>query len=291
MITYTADQAAEYQANCAAHFSRHKELTDEYTHPEFKLRGVSGGHNALETELSQSGEKLFYMPPLEEVNGVWLPKRKGLTQERITDTPMLVKPMEDLIPEEQWDSYIANQDSPPSIAPWITEVLDQGQVGACTCGASAGGARNTLHFIGRDGGPFNMMFTYRHVNGGRDAGSSLEDVIAFGQQTGLCPSSVWNGGWREKPPQAAYDAAAHYKLGEVYAANNRLKFANALLRKKGVHFWYDGHSVWAVGLLSRTMFDWLNTWGYDWGNNGRGTMSLSSLSYSGFYVYGSMGHS
>ena len=46
-------------------------------------------------------------------------------------------------------------------------------------------------------------------------------------------------------------------------------------------------TVYGVRLLSLTQLRWPNSWGTEWGDNGFGTMALSSLSYSGFYGYGS----
>lgn len=281
------DQAQEYMAKLSQVQADHGALVEEYARPEFHLRGQD---ESLEAELTRVGELMAYSPPMVEVEpGVWEPKRKGLTHTRETNTPLLVKPMGDVIQVEQWDAYLADRDEPPSVEPFVLGVKDQNGNGSCTCESGTGGMEIVNNFSRGNETVFNPLFSYRLVNGGRDSGSSLEDVIAALQSTGACPESVYgrSHGWRAKPPQEAFDAAAEYRLGEVYACRSKAEFGTALIQRKPIHFWYDSHAVCAVGLLSKTQFRWLNSWDYSWGDKGYGTMALSSLGYRGFYVFGS----
>ncbi len=282
------DQALEYQANLLRASARHKELVQEYTHPEFRLRGSNA---ALEAALTEAGDRLAHSPPLEEHEGVWLPKGMGCTRIRVTTTPLLLRPLKpsEVIPVEEWAQYLADEQEPPSVEPFVLGIKDQGRVGSCTCEAGTGLLETLLNFIGRKAGPFNPLFTYQHVNGGRDAGSSLEDVIADLQTTGACPEAVWprSKGWAAKQPPEAFEAARRNRLAEVIPVRSQAEFGTLLIERKGIHLWYNGHSIYGVRLLSLTQMRWPNSWGTGWGDGGYGTMALASLSYSGFYAYGS----
>lgn len=283
---YTKDQAAEYTANVRTLTARHRELLDEYTHPEWHLRG---SNDALEAALTEAGERLAYTPPLmEKTPGVWVPKSKGLLHGRhgeMKDVPLLLKPLADVIPVEEWAEWLGGS---PDLRPFTLGIKDQNGYGSCTCESGSAGVECVNNFARGDRTVFNPLAVYGRVNGGSDSGSSLEDVIAFLQKYGAFPESVWprSKGWRTKPSDEAYAAAENYRLGEVYAVKSKTEMGTALIQRKPVHYWYDGHAVLAVALLSTTQFLFQNSWG-DWGDNGYGTMSFSSVGYSGFYAYGS----
>ena len=304
-----SEQAAEYTRLLAELSQRHDALLAEYVEPPFGERTMKASRPplvvsapgvgprvsdvTLEKEFTAVGDLLSMTPPLIETEpGLWIPTAKGLLHgERQTDDPLSVRPMADdeILQPDQWAKWLADQEEPPSVKPFCPFVFNQAQNLSCASESVNAALCQVEVFSGQEPTFFNPLGTYHYVNGGRDSGSTLEDNIASLQTRGAFPEAVWprSKGWRATPSAEALAEAKKHRLLELVSVKSKAEMGSRLIQRKGVYFWYDSHAVYATTLLSLSMFEYLNSWDKSWGNAGYGTMAFSSVSYNGFYSFGS----
>lgn len=206
-------------------------------------------------------------------------------------------------------------------------VYDQGELGSCT----ANGIGFAVQFDRMregltDEAPLSRLFIYyneRAIEGtvGDDAGAMIRDGVKSVAKIGACDETVWPydiAKFAEKPPQAAFDAAAECKasrysrvvightvgLGQLKAAlvsglpvvfgfTVYESFESAEVARTGVmplpshrEQVMGGHCVAAVGYDDARQ--WLvcrNSWGSGWGQQGYFMMPYSfALTGSDFWV-------
>jgi hypothetical protein len=193
------------------------------------------------------------------------------------------------VPKRDWAELIAAADKPEcSSAVWNT--YDQDGVRSCASEAANKSNEIIRALSGRDPVQFNPWFTYYKVSGGRDGGSSLDDNVEQLIEVGSCPESVYprSKGWRKKPPEEAYEAAANYRVLEIFDIETTksqftLQFGSALLLGYPVYFGYPLHAIVATELITPTRIRYKNSWG-DWGEDGFGELDLDEavMSYGAF---------
>lgn len=175
-------------------------------------------------------------------------------------------------------------------------VLDQGVTSSCAGHAACSGFENCYVQAGRNFKAFNPFFIYGLVNGGRDAGAMLSDVLRALTASGVCgqedlPPNVM---FKSQFPAAAFDVAKNYKVENAYHCRNFDEICHALslgfytvlgimvgrdfgqLDSEGVapvpRSPVGGHALLGVGLKKSSRYGWLikiqNSWGGNWGMNG-----------------------
>lgn len=156
---------------------------------------------------------------------------------------------------------------------------------SCASESKDGGMQVCERYAGQKITRFNPWGTYHYVCGGGDNGSTLEDNISSAMSRGCFPEEVWprSKGWRTTPTAAALEAAAEHKLLAVWKVNSWEEAGSALLYGFAVYYWYDSHAVLMTKLLSTSKFEYRNSWGTSWGDNGFGTMDKSQIG-QGFYA-------
>lgn len=105
---------------------------------------------------------------------------------------------EELIPEEEWDVLIDRLPPGPD-DPFLTYVHDQDGVGQCNCDAVVATVESTRIKQGLPPVRLSAADLYDRINGGRDAGSTLEDGLEearVGLATGATAGLVWHRGQR-----------------------------------------------------------------------------------------------
>ena len=187
-----------------------------------------------------------------------------------------------VIPRDEWSEWIGKVD----LRPRVFDIYDQDGVGSCA--AEAANQANMIRRAtqGLEQVLFSPWFTYHTTSGGRDQGSSLIGNLRHIRDVGSCPMSLWprSKGWRAKPPQECYDAAAEYRIDEFWEVGSTLEVGSALLRGFPVSFGWNGHSCCLVNLVSESMATYANSWDESWGDNGFGTIRLSSINF-GYGAY------
>ena len=193
-----------------------------------------------------------------------------------------------VVPIDQWPERIAELNAAkawPNSHVWT--VFNQGNIGSCASEAICGAMQALRSQEGQQKVTFNPYGLYGRVNGGRDAGSTLQDNLSFVQRYGCFPESIWprSKGWQAQPSAEAYEAAKAYRLQEVVQVRSREEFGSALLAGLPVYFGYPGHAIFAVELIDQNRFWYVNSWGTNWGQQGRGTLSFSQVAwYYGAYA-------
>lgn len=199
----------------------------------------------------------------------------------------------DLIPESQWKDRAAEV----SLKPYVPIVHDQDGVGSCASNA----ATACLEIVRQAAGlPFvhlSPASLYKQVNGGVDAGSSIDDNLQAISRNGVLPVSLWGDeiSWRKSFPQDWKAEAAKYRLTEWYDIGTWDEFVTAVLLGfpvcYGVWWGGGGHAICAVSVVyenSQPAIRFLNSWGTDWGDAGFGTMSqkqvATGISYFGAWA-------
>jgi hypothetical protein len=176
------------------------------------------------------------------------------------------------------------------------DVLDQDGVGACASFAGSGGIAMGLLQAGRPKKAFNPYFLYALVNGGRDAGSSLSDVMSALMVDGVCSAEMmpYRLTFKSQLPQQAYDDASKYKLLKTFHCGSFEEICSAItlgftvplgimvgnnfsnLDNEGVaplpSGGGGGHAILGIGLHQSSRYGWvikiLNSWGSSFGMRG-----------------------
>lgn len=268
--------------------ARHAELLKRYTDKPFAVRHTQ---RDVEHELNEIERAVLDNPPFyKTANGHWRRRRKGLILPNRLESPRSLTLSEagiEVIPIREWDDYIGGQDD-VDLRKLGSIILDQDGVGSCASEAKDNAVETAMRFAGQKPVRFNPWGTYGRVNGGRDAGSSLQDNIAFGQRYGCFPEDVWSrsNGWRAEPSDEAYQEARKYRLLEVARARDWEEFGTLLLVAVVINFGYPGHAIDAVSLLSTTRLQYENSWDISWGDEGYGTLNKGSIEWR----YGAYGY-
>jgi len=220
--------------------------------------------------------------------------RKGLVLPGEMDTPQGVPPLLSLtieeagievLSDEEILALIADRDRTPP-ARYVRGVFNQGKVGSCGAESAVGALRTRRNQDGGDCPMLNPYAVYNTTSGGIDRGSTLRDNLAFLQEFG-CPSeAVWprSHGWRKKPSNAAMDDALNYRIAKdgIVRVRNRREFQTMVLAGHPLYHGYTGHAIFGVDLLDLVRFEYQNSWGASWGNNGRGTLAYERI----YWPYG-----
>jgi hypothetical protein len=190
----------------------------------------------------------------------------------------------DVIAQSDWKDYPG-----VSMRPFVKEILDQGQVGSCATEGTAQSLMIARAFAGLEHVSLNPWFIYHHTNGGRDAGSSIDDNLAFAMEHGIAPASVWprSKGWQTKPSEEAYAEALKYRVTEVYDVTSVVEMVSALLKGFAVVYGANGHCVVKVEHQTEQKGLDVNSWGTSWGDHGFGvwaTYRQVNLAYGAFAV-------
>lgn len=148
----------------------------------------------------------------------------------------------------------------------VWSLFNQAQNGSCASESENGNFQLAREHQGQERIKFNPLFTYRHVNGGSDRGSSLDANLKFGRERGHCPMAVWprDKGWRAKPSDHAYETAKNFLGDEFFEVGSLDEFKTLLLSGIPVNYGYRGHAITAVELINEDWFWYHNSWG-NWG--------------------------
>jgi hypothetical protein len=183
----------------------------------------------------------------------------------------------EIIPRSQWNDLIGTVD----LRPKVNQVLDQDGVGSCATESTTQALMIAREVAGHPFELLNPWSIYRVTSGGSDNGSSIDENLEYAREYGVLPESYWprSKGWRAVPPTGWKDVAAQYRIDEFFDIRNTEEVGTALLLGFPVVFGWDGHSCVMTSLKSSTVAGYANSWG-DWGDEGFGTVKLSSINFS-----------
>lgn len=173
----------------------------------------------------------------------------------------------ELIPEDEWENLAKNI----TLRPRVKAIKDQNGYGACASYASVLAVEIARELAGYPYVELNPLTVYGRVNGGRDAGSSIDENLRFIMENGVVPASMWpeSKGWRENPPEECWEAAQEYKIEEFYDIATNAEFVSALLRGFPVVFGARGHALCSIA-YKREYPEVGNSWAVSWGDEGFG---------------------
>ena len=189
----------------------------------------------------------------------------------------------DVIPQNQWDDYGYDVELHHHVKDIHKQTLGSCATEACSGSVETKGQMQGLPFVSLNPHPI-----YYIASGGRDMGSNVDTVLRLCKERGFPPDVVWprkEHNWREKPPQSVWDDhASHFRIDEVYDLTSIAEVGTALLRGFLCPFGWRGHSCYLLRLLNDRQAEYVNSWGADWGTNGRGVINLSSINF-GYGAY------
>lgn len=165
--------------------------------------------------------------------------------------------------------------------PNVKQILDQNGVGSC---ATESTTQSIMTCRERDGQPFELLnpwFIYHHTSGGADRGSSIDENLLFVRDKGAAPESVWprSKGFRARPSDEAYAAALNFRIDEFYDITTMQEIKTAVVRGFPVVYGWSGHSCLFVSLKDLLTAEYANSWAPTWGDQGFGTLRLSSVNF------------
>lgn len=250
---------------------RYQELFREY---ESLPRGDGAAHTALNSELIRVENNLLRTPPLDKAKGLIHGGPK-------LQCPTVTERLDQLIPESDWIDKINDTDS-PRMRPFVWKILDQDGIGSCASEGLSGAIMCTREKQGLPQIELNPWMVYGRVNGGSDSGSSLSANMQFMQTYGVAAESVWprSKGWRTKPSDASYENALRHRVLEYASVTNKQEFGTCLLLGIPVYFGYSGHAIFGTDPYDTVRFGFANSWHKNWGDQGFGTLSYSSIMWS-----------
>lgn len=199
-----------------------------------------------------------------------------------------------LIPESEWREI----DRRPIFgsADWI---YDQDGHGSCVGNGGVGALRRVRWLAGMPDVKLSPAALYAQINGGKDQGAVISDIIPALQNTGTCAFALVGQDpiYLRQLPQKWKTEAARFRLGEAYQVDSWEELGSALQTGRYVpvfgvqvgntwtHFDKFGvaghdrgpgnHCLHADGLRKtgdgRWVLDTVNSWAYSWGpfQNGR----------------------
>lgn len=182
-----------------------------------------------------------------------------------------------VIPQSDWADLIGEIE----LRSCVNQILDQDGVGSCATESTAQATMISRHLEGQPFVLLNPWSIYWSTSGGSDSGSNIDENLAYARDNGICPESIWprSKGWRAKPSAAALEAAKEYKIIEFYDCGMVAEIGTALLLGFPVVFGWQSHSCVLTTLLTPSTAEYANSWG-DWGDQGFGKISLSSISFA-----------
>lgn len=203
-------------------------------------------------EVFDGHDRLAGCLPKKSQTGEWFP--------RAADTIRI-------IPRDQWDE-IAQE---ISLKNRVLKIKDQNGFGACASYASVLSVEIARELAGYPYEELNALSVYGRVNGGRDAGSSIDENLRFIQQRGVVPVRLWpeSKGWRANPPEEAWDAALDYRIDEADDIANVDEFVSVLLGGRPVVWGSRGHALCAIA-HKKDYPEVANSWDTSWGDEGFG---------------------
>lgn len=186
----------------------------------------------------------------------------------------------EIIPEEDWEDCIA--DGGTLFRDFCGPVKDQDGAGSCATESNTKAVETARMLQGLEWVELNPWFIYHTTSGGRDAGSSLDENLAFTRTHGIAPESVWprSKGWRAKPSDDAVAAALDFRILEFYELTSTREVGSALIQRFPVVYGKSSHSMCLVGLKSKRVADNINSWGAEWNDGGYSDCALSSINFA-----------
>lgn len=249
--------------------------------------------DARETELDEIECELLKHPPvIGHHDGEPVYAGRGLRMETDAERELLgpaAPPCSlTVIPQDQWPAYIEGQDGEEQlhVERYVKYILNQGSVGSCGGEGITGAIMAAENQSGQTPTKLNGYFPYHWSSGGYDQGSTLSENIRVVQQRGVASEAVWprSNGFRREPSQAAKDDAKQHTLLKIEQIRGWAEFGTALLLGWPVYFGYTGHAIFGARLIALNRFDYVNSWGYGFGENGVATISNSRIQW-GYGVY------
>lgn len=232
-------------------------------------------HSQLDDELTRLERELLYHPPPGQ--------RRGLIESAKPihiQAPALGDVFE-VIAESDWPEVIADQDA-ARLRPYIWTILNQGSVGSCASEGICGTVMCRREIAGRPRVKLSPYAVYGRVNGGSDRGSTLDANLDYMMRYGAPSQDVWprSKGWRTRPSEAAMENSLRHRVLEVARIRNKEEFGSALIYGLPVYFGYSGHAIFGADPIDRNRFRFPNSWSVNWGDDGFGTLSYSSIMWS-----------
>jgi hypothetical protein len=180
--------------------------------------------------------------------------------------------------------------------PFAPKPYDQGQTSACGGHAEAAALDTAIALVEDERPRLSAFFAYGLVNGGRDQGSSIPDLLHAAETTGICLESTVPPGRVFGPyPKAAYEEAKRFKIETAYDLASWPDYLSAFQRNFPVVCGIDiggqfepsadgvlpdfkpsregvlGHAICLIGkkkINGRWYAKMLNSWGSRWGIRG-----------------------
>jgi hypothetical protein len=184
-----------------------------------------------------------------------------------------------VIRKEEWQDIIGDVE----LTSLVRKIKDQDGVGSCATESTSQAVEITRAFDGMPWVELNPWSIYCFTSGGRDNGSSIDENLVHVRQYGICPEAVWprSKGWSAKPDKDAMEAAKLFKIDEFYDLTTTEEIGTALLLGFAVVFGWNGHSCVLTELLSASpsTAKYANSWSPQWGDEGFGTINLSSINF------------
>jgi hypothetical protein len=195
-----------------------------------------------------------------------------------------------LVPRQDWQgidrSQVLRQDF----------ILNQKSHGSCVGFAATGSMMRCRALAGQTFQRLSGAFVYSWINGGRDNGSSIGDSLDTLLKYGTCLESEadWDKIYPNRIPKTAYQTAYRFRCEEGYRADSFEEFMSGIqLGYIGVYAVMVGgsfdnldgesicgfdrgsgnHAIASDGCYKSNSKGWCidayNSWGTNWGNNGR----------------------
>jgi hypothetical protein len=243
-----------------------------------------GNDNPIKIIDDQGQERRLGLLPM---NDEVLVKRKA----HASFTEYLATKGMNLIPESDWQDIDYGDFFGPQF------INDQKNSSGCVGWSAAGAEMATRAAMGMPFEKLSGAFIYAQINGGRDAGSYINDAMTAGAKYGYCLESEFNYPklFKNQIPQSAYESAAGRQATNAYTISSEEEFFTAIrlgfFPQFGVYasgsftrFDSDGvsavrggwanHSVYARG-MKKIRGNWcgrlVNSWNLGFGPFGDGT--------------------
>jgi len=196
-----------------------------------------------------------------------------------------------IIPRSEWQGILDTAGA-PECSSLIWNVYNQSSVGSCAAEGCYKMGETVREKCGRVRHQFNPYAMYHFTSGGRDNGSSLDANIQFAFTRGCVREALWprSKGWKAVPSDEALEDAERFRYAECFdididsQSQYELEIGTCLLYGIGVYAGYSGHAIYLTRMISPTEVEYINSWDYDWGNNGFGTIKYSKL-YRGYGAF------
>ncbi len=190
--------------------------------------------------------------------------------------------------QTQWQEIDMSWYAPP--------ILDQGSTSSCAGHAACSGMESCWLQGGNPLLEFNPYFIYGMVNGGRDQGAYLSDVLLGLQKYGICQKDELPRGamFQNQFPPQSFTNAKQYRLDKAFRCSTFDEICSAIslgffcplgiyvgdnfpqINQEGVAplpaGGGGGHAILGVGLKKSSRYGWCikiqNSWGRRFGLNG-----------------------